>query len=70
MAAFLSNYALWMVLGTIFVAMHLFGMGCGGAHGHSSQWPKRNEEEHAAHGTPGRAEVGRASRRHGARACH
>lgn len=70
MAAFLSNYSLWMVLGTIFVATHLFGMGCGGAHGHSSQRPKRNEEEHAAHGTPGCAEAGRAPRRQGARACH
>ncbi|MGE5849404.1 MAG: DUF2933 domain-containing protein [Candidatus Methylomirabilota bacterium] len=53
MAEFLSNYGLWIVLGGIFVAMHMFGMGCGG-HGGHQHGPKQEdgtEDEHARHGT-------------------
>lgn len=33
MEAFLQNYGLWILLAGAFVAMHWFGMGCGGGHG-------------------------------------
>jgi hypothetical protein len=34
MAEFLSNYGVWVLLGGIFVAMHVFGVGCCGGHSH------------------------------------
>ncbi len=54
MAEFLSNYGLWIVLGGIFVAMHMFGMGCGG-HGGRQYGSKQEDDardEHAGHGAP------------------
>lgn len=49
MEEFLTTYGLWILLGVIFVAMHRFGMGCGGGHRHGSgspdeQEPRSNEE--------------------------
>jgi hypothetical protein len=50
MSEFLSNYGLWIVLGGIFVAMHLFGMGCcGGGHDHVE---KRKDERPGAPADP------------------
>lgn len=51
MAEFLSNYGLWIVLGGIFVAMHMFGMGCGmGGHSHGSEPSRKGEADpHAGH---------------------
>ena len=53
MAEFLSNYGLWIVLGGIFVAMHMFGMGCGG-HG-SHQNGSKQKGDAGATTTPGTA---------------
>ena len=54
MAEFLSNYGLWIVLGGIFVAMHMFGKGCGGhgGHQHESKQKDDDRDEHAGHGDP------------------
>ncbi|HSD51410.1 MAG TPA: DUF2933 domain-containing protein [Candidatus Methylomirabilis sp.] len=54
MAEFFSNYGLWIVLGGVFVAMHMFGMGCGGhgGHPHGSKRKDGTEDEHGGHGTP------------------
>ncbi len=54
MSEFLSNYGLWILLGGIFVAMHMFGMGCGGHGGHQHGSKEKNEagDEHAGHGAP------------------
>jgi hypothetical protein len=51
MAEFLSNYGLWIVLGGIFVAMHMFGMGCGGHgnHRHESKQKDGAADDHAGH---------------------
>jgi hypothetical protein len=61
MAEFLSNYGLWVVLGGIFVAMHMFGMGCGG-HGSHEHGSKKKEDstgdEHAGHDTPAPTKAG------------
>jgi hypothetical protein len=43
MAEFLSSYGLWIVLGGIFVVMHMFGMGCCGGHGRL-RGPRRKDE--------------------------
>ena len=53
MAEFLSNYGLWIVLGGIFVAMHMFGKGCGGhgSHQHGTKGKEGAGDEHAGHGT-------------------
>jgi hypothetical protein len=59
MGEFLANYGLWILLGGIFVAMHMFGMGCcGGGHQHG---PKRKNEagdDHSAHGAPAQTKAG------------
>ncbi|OGL05068.1 MAG: hypothetical protein A3H48_01835 [Candidatus Rokubacteria bacterium RIFCSPLOWO2_02_FULL_71_18] len=34
MEEFLRNYGLWILLGVVFIALHRFGMGCGGSHRH------------------------------------
>ncbi len=54
MAEFLSNYGLWIALGGIFVATHMFGMGCGGrgSHQHGSEKKDEPGDAHAGHGTP------------------
>ena len=60
MAEFLSNYGLWIVLGGIFVAMHMFGMGCGG-HGsdqHGSKQKGDAGDDHAGHGSPAATKAG------------
>ncbi len=43
MSEFLSSYGLWIFLGGIFVAMHMFGMGCCGGHSREPE-PRRKEE--------------------------
>lgn len=61
MAEFLSNYGLWILLGGIFVAMHMFGVGCGGhgGHQHGSEQKKDGAgDEHAGHGTPAPTKAG------------
>jgi hypothetical protein len=48
MAEFLSNYGLWILLAGIFVAMHMFGMGCcGGGHDHGSKQKDERGDERA-----------------------
>lgn len=37
MEDFLRNYGIWILLLGIFVAMHRFGMGCGGGHSHGRE---------------------------------
>ncbi len=71
MAEFLSNYGLWILLGGIFVAMHMFGMGCGGhgGHQHGSQRKEEPEDEHAGHGTPAPRKPGATAARP-AGGCH
>ncbi len=71
MDAFLSNYGLWILLAGIFLAMHLFGSGCGG-HGGHQHGPKRKdnaEDEHAGHAAGDSAATGTTTspRPHG---CH
>ena len=34
MEEFIKSYGLWILLGVVFIAMHRFGMGCGGGHSH------------------------------------
>ena len=36
MEEFIRSYGLWILLGVVFIAMHRFGMGCGGGHDHGS----------------------------------
>lgn len=36
MEEFIRNYGIWILLAGVFVAMHWFGMGCGGGHRHGS----------------------------------
>lgn len=72
MGEFLQNYGLWILLGGIFVAMHAFGMGCGGHGGHQHGGGKKDEKnpENAGghkHGTDGQQPAG-AGRRAGG--CH
>jgi hypothetical protein len=43
MAEFLSSYGLWILLAGIFVAMHMFGMGCCGGHGHPKGSRRKDE---------------------------
>ncbi len=71
MAEFLSNYGLWIVLGGIFVAMHMFGMGCGGHGGHQHGSSRRPDagDDHAGHGTPAPTKAGATPRR-SAGGCH
>lgn len=60
MAEFLSSYGLWIVLGGIFVAMHMFGMGCGGHGGHQHGSKREDEagDEHVGHGAPTQTKAG------------
>lgn len=37
MEEFISTYGLWILLGVVFIAMHRFGMGCGGGHDHGTK---------------------------------
>ncbi|MDP3939476.1 MAG: hypothetical protein Q8R92_15255 [Deltaproteobacteria bacterium] len=37
MEDFLRNYGIWILLVGVFVAMHRFGMGCGGGHSHDRE---------------------------------
>jgi len=46
MEAFLQTYGLWILLAGVFLAMHWFGLECGGGHGHGR--PREN-----AAGKPG-----------------
>jgi hypothetical protein len=34
---FVRSYGIWILLAGVFVAMHWFGMGCGGGHRHGSE---------------------------------
>jgi hypothetical protein len=45
MDAFLQSYGLWILLGGVFLAMHWFGMGCGGGHRHGG--PREEERKPA-----------------------
>ncbi|HWU39042.1 MAG TPA: hypothetical protein VN203_15430 [Candidatus Acidoferrum sp.] len=60
MTEFISNYGLWILLGGIFVAMHMFGMGCGGHGGHQHGSRRKDEggDEHAGHGAPAPTKAG------------
>ena len=44
MGEFLQNYGLYILLAGVFIAMHAFGMGCGG-HGGHQDGEKRKEED-------------------------
>ena len=47
MEEFIRSYGLWILLGVVFIAMHRFGMGCGGGHDHGSAQadsPQRADE--------------------------
>ncbi len=72
MAEFLSNYSLWIVLGGIFVAMHMFGMGCGGHGGHQHGSKRKDEagDEHAGHGTPAQTKAGATTSTRRTSGCH
>jgi hypothetical protein len=72
MAEFLSNYGLWIVLGGIFVAMHMFGMGCGGHGGHQHGSKRKDEaaDEHAGHGAPPQTKAGVTPTSAGRGGCH
>jgi hypothetical protein len=52
MEAFLQSYGLWILLAGVFLAMHWFGMGCGG-HGHGA--PPSENESGRSDGPPKRA---------------
>jgi hypothetical protein len=41
MDAFLQSYGLWILLAGVFLAMHWFGMGCGGGRRHGG--PRKEE---------------------------
>lgn len=60
MTEFFSNYGLWILLGGIFVAMHMFGMGCGGHGGHQHGSKQKGDagEDHAGHGSPAPTKAG------------
>ncbi len=69
MTEFFSNYGLWILLGGIFVAMHMFGMGCGGhgGHQHGSDGKEGTKagsgDEHAGHGGPAPTKAGATATR-------
>lgn len=60
MAEFLSNYGLWILLAGIFVAMHMFGVGCGGhgGHQHGSKRKDDADDENAGQGEPAPTKAG------------
>ena len=60
MTEFLSNYGIWILLGGIFVAMHMFGMGCCGGHQHGSKRKDGAGKEHAGHEAPATTKAGAA----------
>ncbi len=69
MAEFLSDYGLWIVLGGIFVAMQLFGMGCcGGGHDHGQKRKEERDDESAGPNAPTPTTVGAAPARRISRA--
>ncbi len=73
MAEFLSSYGPWILLGGIFVAMHMFGMGCCGGHGGHQHGPKQKEEPdegHTGHGAPAPTSRGAAPAPAGRSGCH
>ena len=48
MEEFLRSYGVWILLLGVFVAMHRFGMGCGGGHsrqGDAHEEPSKPKEE-------------------------
>ena len=47
MEEFIRNYGLWILLGVVFIAMHGFGMGCGGGHSHGSKPAEGSEQADA-----------------------
>jgi hypothetical protein len=49
MDTFLQSYGLWILLVGVFLAMHWFGMGCGGGHRHGG--PPEEEREQSAGAT-------------------
>jgi hypothetical protein len=49
MDTFLQSYGLWILLAGVFVAMHWFGMGCGGGHRHGGS--REDEREQSAGAT-------------------
>ncbi len=60
MEPFLQTYGLWILLAGVFLAMHWFGIGCGGGHGRG---PLRED----AAGRPGEEKQAPA---HSGRSCH
>jgi hypothetical protein len=60
MEAFLQNYGLWVLLAGVFLALHWFGMGCGGRHGHG-----RTRED-----TVGKPGEEKQAAEHSGRGCH
>ncbi len=71
MAEFLSNYGLWIVLGGIFVAMHLFGRGCcGGGHDHGQKPKGERDDESASPDTATPTTVGPTPTRSRPGGCH
>ncbi|RMF88072.1 MAG: hypothetical protein D6736_11440 [Nitrospinota bacterium] len=45
MGTFLQDYGLWLLL-AVFIGMHLFGLGCGGAHSHGHQRKREPQDHH------------------------
>ncbi len=73
MTEFFSSYGLWILLGGVFVAMHMFGMGCCGGHGGHQHGPKQKDEpgdEHAGRGTPAPTKAGATPAAAGRGGCH
>lgn len=62
MEEFLRSYGLWILLAGVFVAMHWFGMGCGGGHGHGG-----SREDTSAKPGEGKKPVAHSGH---ARGCH
>lgn len=48
MEAFLQSYGLWILLAGVFLAMHWFGMRCGGGHRHGGPREDKRDPPDAA----------------------
>ncbi len=73
MTEFLANYWVWILLGGIFVAMHMFGMGCCGGHGghqHGTREKDEGGDAHAGHGGPAPTKAGATATPAGRGGCH
>jgi hypothetical protein len=58
MEAFLQSYGLWILLAAVFLAMHWFGLSCGGGHGHGQ--PRQDEPAKPGQEMKAVAQSGRA----------